>query len=280
MKFSLLLLIIVLFSCHDLQARQPYQAEITVDDENATVSAPNLVDLKRDLSSPEIKALIPIYTPVSPVSFDLNFRGILASAFFAENSTTFVVNFTQLGVTKTFSGSTREESLGLFKEYIRDAGTHHNLLKAYVRYSPIDPIAGNPNSLMAQMAQADYLVGHLSPLSGCSCCWKAQPIVNQIQVGTYADRSFAGGFDTTSVTLPFRYSYSPDLDHALILDTPLTYLRNGGASSLVGSIGIGYHIPVINGWSLTPIVRFGAGGSLDLCTSGSFISGGLTNVFN
>ncbi|WP_068467172.1 hypothetical protein [Candidatus Protochlamydia phocaeensis] len=169
---------------------------------------------------------------------------------------------------ETFTGSTREESLALFKEYIRDAGKHHRLLKAYARYSPIDPIAGNPNSLMAQMGQADYVIGHLSPLSGCQCGWTAQPLVNQVQIGSHIGRSFTGGFDTTSVTIPLRYSYSWDLNHAFIIDAPLTYLRNAGASSLVGSLGIGLRLPMGNGWSITPIVRFGSGGSLDLCTSG------------
>lgn len=280
MKLLLSCLIICLFPFCCLQSRQPYRATILVDDEQATVTAPNLVDLRRDLRTSAIEKLIPIYTPELPASLDINLRGILASGSFAANSTTFVVQFPQLGVTNTFTGGTREESLTLFKDFVRDAGTHGNLLKAYARFSPIDPIAGNPNSLMAQMGQADYLVGHLSPLSGCSCGWSSQPIVNQIQVGLHAGRSFAGGFDATLLTLPLRYSYSPDLDHAFILDAPLTYLRNGGASSLVGSIGIAYRLPILNSWSLTPIVRLGAGGSLDLCTSGSFISGGVTSVFN
>lgn len=277
---NLCLACLFLASGIDLSAREPYEAVITVDSASATVSAPNLVDLKRDLSTPEIKKLIPFYTPDSAVSFDIDLRGIDALTSFAENSTTLVVDIPQANIFETFTGSTREESLALFKEYIRDAGKHHRLLKAYARYSPIDPIAGNPNSLMAQMGQADYLMGHLSPLSGCNCGWHAQPIVNQAQLGAYLGRSFAGGFDTTSVTVPLRYSYSRDLNHAFIIDAPLTYLRNGGASSLVGSLGVGFRWPVWNGWSLTPIVRFGAGGSLDLCTAGAFGSGGITSEFD
>lgn len=263
-----------------LCGREPYHVTITVDSDRASVSAPNLVDLKRDLRSSAIEELLPIYTPVSPVSFDINLRGIIASAAFEENSTTLVVEIPQVGITESFTGATREESFGLFKEFIRDAGNHHNLLKAYARFSPIDPIAGNPNSLMAQMGTADYLMGHLSPLSGCECSWSAQPIARQFQIGVHAGRAFAGNFDTTVVTFPLRYSYSPDLHYAFIVDAPLTYLRNGGASSLVGSLGAGFRFPILNGWSLTPMVRFGAGGTLDLCTAGAFLSAGVTSVFN
>ena len=43
---------------------------------------------------------------------------------------------------------------------------------------------------------------------------------------------------------------------------------------------MGFRYPVTYNWSLTPIVRVGSGGSLDLCTAGAFFSTGLTSVFN
>ncbi len=274
--FSILLSLFTLAA----SAREPYRATVTVDSASATVSAPNLVDLSRDLKTTSLEVLLPIYSPVSPVSIDINLRGIEAQAAFAAGSTILVVAIPQTGDVETFSGATRDESVQLFKEFIRDGGRKHNLLKAYARYSPIDPIAGNPNSLMAQMAQADYLLGHLSPLAGCDCSWCAQPLVHQFQAGSILGRAFSKGFDTTVVTLPLRYSYSPNGEWAFILDAPVTYLRNGGASSIVSSFGFGFRIPITCDWSLTPIVRGGAGGSLDLCTAGSFISTGVTSVFN
>jgi len=232
------------------------------------------------LNTANLESLIPFYTPNSPASLNFNIRGIEALASFPANSTTLVVAIPQAGTTQTFTGATRNDSITLFKDFIHDGGTNHNLLKAYPKYSPIDPIAGNPNSLMAQMAQADYLLGHLSPLSGCDCSWSAQPVVHQYQLGLTAGRAFCKGFDTTIVTIPLRYSYSPNLNWAFIIDAPLTYLRNGGASSLVGSLGLGFRLPITHNWSLTPTFRLGSGGSLDLCTSGNFVSPGLTSVYN
>lgn len=263
-----------------LQARQPYHATIRVDGASATVSAPNLVDLRRDLTTPNIQKLIPFYNPNSPTSLNFNIRGITALASFPANSTTLIVLIPQVGTVQTFTGGTREESLTLFKDFLRDGGNHHKIFKAYAKFSPIDPIAGNPNSLQAQMAQADYLLGHLSPLTGCDCSWSAQPIVHLYQIGFNAGRAFSRRFDTTAVTVPLRYSFSPDLNWAFIIDAPLTYLRNGGASSLHGALGFGLRVPLTRNWSLTPIVRLGAGGSLDLCTAGTFASLGLTSVYN
>lgn len=276
---KIILVMLTVLSFQTLVARQPYHATVTVNTVSATVSDPNVVDLSRDLRSDKIQALIPIYTPTSPVLIDINLRGILAIAGFAANSTDLVVFIPQTGVSQTFQGGTRDDSILLFKESIKEGGPKRKLLRAYARYSPIDPIAGNPNSLLAQMAQSDYAMGLLSPLSGCDCCWSSQPTPHQFQVGLDGIRAFSEGYETTAITVPLRYSYSPDCQWAFMIDAPLTYFRNGGASSLFLSLGVGLRFPITEGWSLTPQFRLGSGGSLDLCTSGNFISAGITSVF-
>lgn len=263
-----------------LCAYKPYHAKVHVDSASASVSATNLVDLSRDLKSSEIKKLIPFYNPTSATAINFNFRGILASTAFPQNSTILYVTFPQTGTVTTFKGETREESLLLFKDYIRDGGRKHNLLPAYALYSPIDPIAGNPNSLLSQMGYDDYLLGRLSPLAGCDCEWSAQPIVHQFQSGISYGRAFSHKFDTTSVTMPLRYSYSPNLTWAFIIDAPLTFNSNGGAYSLFGSIGTGLRVPITSAWSLMGISRFGSGGSLDLCTAACMWLNGFTSNYD
>lgn len=277
-KTSLLLLSTLPFS--SIEARQPYHATATVDTTSVNVSAPNISDLSDDLKTSSLETLAPIYTPTSPLSININLRGIDVIASFAANSTTLVVQIPDTGANETFSGATRDDSVNLFKEYVKDGGGNGGLLKAYARYSPIDPIAGNPNSLMAIMAQSDYLLGQLDPLSGCDCESSIQPIVHEFQASVTAGRVFSKGFDGTTVHFPLRYSYSPSCDWALIIDTPVTYIRNGGASSLVGSLGIGWRYQLTPGWSLTSVIRGGVGGSSDLCTAGSFVSCGLTSVYD
>lgn len=277
---SLYISLILLSQSTYTYGREPYHAIVSVDTETARVSASNLVDLKRDLRTTSLELLIPTYTPTSALSLDINLRGLIAFTSFAANSTALVVNIPNADITTTFNGGTRDQSLTLFKEFIKEGPLVSKLLKAYARYSPIDPIAGNPNSLMAQMAQADYRMGELSPLSGCDFCWNAQPLIHQFQIGTYTSRAFSKGFDTTTVSLPLRYSYSPDYRWALIVDAPLTYIRNGGASSFFGSLGTGVRIPITYDWSLTPTIRAGSGGSLDLACAGNFVSAGLVSLYN
>lgn len=264
----------------NVYAREPYHVTVVVGPEIAKVSEPNIIDMVRELKTSALEEVLPFYTPVTPVLFDFNLRGIDAIASYAANSTTLNVQIPQLGINESFSGATRDDSLDLFRDFLKNNGNNNQkILKNYAKLTAIDPIAGNPNSLMSQMAQSDYSFGRLSPLAGCSCCWSSQPIVHQFQLGLNTGRAFADEFDTTLISLPLRYSYSPCLNWAFILDAPMTLIKNGGAYSVFSSLGFGFRIPIIRDWSLTPTLRAGVGGSADLTTGGAFVSAGLTSNF-
>lgn len=268
-------LLFVFLIC-SLHAREPYHALVTVEDQSARVSAPNLVDLKRDLSGSSIQDLIPIYTPTSPVSMNLNLRGIDAILSFAANSTFLQLEIPEANISTVFEGATRDESIALMKESIRDGGQNHRLLRAYARFSPIDPIAGNPLSLMAAMSQSDYLLGYNFPLQGCCCDPRGR---HRFKGGAEFTRGFSDGFETSLATLPLQYGYSRCGSRELIIDLPVSYMKSGGSSSVFSSFGVAVKAPLTCRWSLTPAVRFGAGGTLDLCTSGSFLSAGVTSTY-
>ncbi len=277
-----LFLLLLCFHVMPLHSREPYSAKITVDHESVKESATNVLGLSQELHSSSIQKLIPIYTPTSAVSFLLNLRGITADASFAANSTTLVFTIPQLDITQTFTGVTRDDSVTLFKDYITSTVQQQNkhFLQAHARLTPIDPIAGNPNSLQAQMAQSDFMMGRLTPFSGCSDCWEAQPVTHLFQGDFNFSRVFAGGFDSAAYSLPHRYSYSPKGTWALVVDVPLSIIYVGGAYAITGSAGLGFRFPITHSWSLTPTLRFGSGGSVDLNCGGNFIAPGLTSAFN
>jgi len=275
---AFLSILLTFFSLPFIEAYEPYHATVVVDGDSAKISAPNLVDLSRELKGESIKELIPSYTPTSELLVDINLRGIDTVGFFAANSTVLVLTIPEANIVEVFDGGTRNASFLLYKDYVRDAGIKSFILRYYAKYSPIDPIAGNPNSLMARMAQSDYMLGRLTPLSGCDCSCAAQPKRHLFQAGLNAERAFSYSFDTTSITVPMRYSYSPSRTWAIILDAPLTYNRNGGASSFYSSLGVAARFPLKNYWAITPIARIGFGGTLDLCTAGTFLSSGLESV--
>ncbi len=279
-----------LFSLVDAHAREPYKAIVNVGSQSATFTTTNVVDLTKDLSTAAIHAKIGGYTSTSAASLTLNLRGLTVTGSYPAGSTTLTVQIPQAGIVVSFSGSTREESNRLFEEFYY-TGAHDNrkFRNAFARYTPIDPIAGNPNSLMSLMAQADFAFARLSPLSGCQdccqkCCedpnWSSQPLVHQFQVQGIGARAMSETFDTIVLSLPFRYSYSPTKTWALIFDLPFTLLDNDGAWSIDGSLGAGFRIPIVYTWTLTPTVRLGLGCSPSFNTLGSFVSSGLLSNIN
>lgn len=268
------------FLLQTLHTYEPYHAKVAANNTVVNISAPNLVDLNRELDAASLAEIIPGYTPNTAIAFGIDLRGLEALTFFPANSTTLFLEIPNAGITETFTGATRDESLILFKEFIKEGRSLKKLLKAYSRYSPIDPVAGNPTSLMSLMTESDYLLGQLSPFNGCDCCYNTQSLKHQFQAGLDLSRATVKKFDSTGISLPLRYSYSPRNTWAIIVDLPLEYLRNGGASSVIGSLGIGWSIPITSNWSLTSVARLGSGGSLDLCTSGSFVSIGAVSSFH
>jgi len=261
-----------------LEARNPYHADIVVGAESARFSESTILNLIEDLETISIQRRIAVYTSNSAASLFLNLRGLIGIASYAANSTALTISIPQAGISETFVGATREESNQLFDEFIKnDPHASLNLRKAHAKYTAIDPIAGNPNSLMSLMTQADYLLGRLSPLAGCDYCWTAQPIHNQFQAGIQTGWAFCDEFTTSVFTLPLRYTYSRDLNYAFIIDAPQTFLVNGRAVSYNGSLATGLRVPITHEWSLTTIFRGGLGLSGDLSTAGIFASAGMVS---
>ena len=218
--FSFLILMAVVCS-GIVEGRQPFHGLIDVSGTTARVSAPNIGTLTNDLRTSALEELIPIYTPTSAVTIGINLRGIPVITGFRSELHCINSKYSEVRHQHLISGSTRDESVLLLKEYLKSTtnGTKR-LFRGFAKYSPIDPIAGNPNSLMGLMSQGDYLLGNLSPLSGCDCSWSAQPIRHQFQVGLNVGRGLVSGYETTCVNIPLRYSYSPNRRSASLLICP------------------------------------------------------------
>ena len=65
------------------------------------------------------------------------------------------------GIEHTFTGATRDEAQDAVTEYFKGAGGSDvtKVLQAAVRETAIDPVAGNPDSLMSLMGEADFAQG-------------------------------------------------------------------------------------------------------------------------
>lgn len=230
--------------------------------------------------------------PASEAIAEVNFRGAPLTLFFAEGETNLI--FTALGETLVFDGSsrrsgstpiTRDQSLAELSDYLlkQESNIRNSIAKELIATSPVEPLAGNPNSLMgtivtnsfSQAIEASSQVvedGSTTSADGTS--------QSSFAMAARFGRFNQGGRNIDSFSLPLSYSFDID-DNKLILSLPLTYTRvENLAQSFQAGLGVAWQQQVAKNWTLTPAVNYGATGSVDLASVGQIISVSLTSVYS
>jgi hypothetical protein len=258
----------------------------------------------------------------------LDFRGLTGMTLdFAQNDGRLIFSVPQLGFTKTFGAAVicasqfecadaRRQALRDLRDFLEsDPVFLKRLLTALVRYSPIDPLAGNPDSLFSRSMRADFQNGFthkVSQIWGCKTTAfneygkgiqvasagdvgdifadaraREAELQGQNEIGfglqyatTTAD-STGGNYETTSYAVPLSYTIKLDSDprKKVRVDLPLGYSDTDGAESYSLGFGIAYTHPLSDVWTLTPSVGAGATGSDDLGSAGGVASYSLTSAY-
>jgi hypothetical protein len=267
-------------------------------------------------SAENITNLLASYNELSPASFDLNVRGLPATATYIENSQELTFRVPSLGIDLSFTGATRDDSQDMFTDFLEADGDDilQRMLQELVATTPIDPVAGNPNSAVARMGMADFGFGtdfNMGPaMAPSDVNWStatrggsgtlstggtstdggprggAGPVGEQStsawSLGLSAGRFSAGEYDNELISLPIQYTrYGEDPRRQLRISMPISYIDTEGSTSYNASLGIGYRFPIVNDdWSLTPAARVGAVGSEDLGSAAIVYSASLTSNYN
>lgn len=276
-------------------AASPFEAALTVDGGKAIDrNYARLDDLINQFTDTSLMQLAPSYTPVSAANAAVNLRGLEGvSLSYAANSPILMLSIPSLGIQQSFGTATgtRDDSQAALKAFFRGSAGKElltRLLNGLAAHSPIDPMAGNPHSLMALMASADFdresndiMAGMSGAASGAMGNGEAGANPHNffgigVRFGRYSDEQFK----SSVYTLPLSYTHVfDDPRFALIADLPLTYVNSEGAKSASGSLGLGLRVPLLPDWSLTPGVRAGIAGSSDLGSAGLIYSGSLTSNY-
>ena len=82
-----------------------------------------------------------------------------------------------------------------------------------------------------------------------------------------------------SALVSYRLNFE-ESNAAVLIDLPVNWVRNGESDSLSGSLGIGVRLPVTDWWSITPAIRAGVAGSVDLGAAAVIYSGSVTSDTN
>lgn len=229
---------------------------------------------------------------VAAINGVFDIRGANAVAGYAQNSPAFSVRIVDEDGTTisnkhgelcsfNYNGATRQESFDAFDEAIDDeaAPTSRALLgcltRAFVTTSPVDPLAGNPNSLQSTLARSA-----LDLSSGDSAIEEAgvdgaNSAGDPWIIGASVGFGSAGRFDLTRIDARIARGFRvfEGGRGRLKLDVPFNYTSINGAAVFGGQIGLGLEVPVTPNFSLEPRASYGVTGSVDAGQVGHIAQG-------
>jgi hypothetical protein len=264
-------------------ARDLFSASISIGGGPATTlgtdrarDVPDLIDTQTLLS------IDPGYDATQAVAATLDIRGLRGELSFDALVDTLRFTVPAAGVDVSFDGPTRDAAISDFEDWLKgefasalapkDVTTA--LLQALVAQSPVDPVAGNPNSLQSRMFDADFRMGTAGGLSALREGGIVPSLFRLDIGGGYYD---ADGFDVYAVDLPLHFGFGIGERFALMLDVPVTFTSTEGAWSGMTSGGLGMRVKPFSWWALTPAARIGGVGSLDVGALAVMYSGTLTS---
>lgn len=227
----------------------------------------------------------PAFNPdQSPLTVDIQARGIGIHVTADDGSPALTMTIPSLKLTQTFQGRTRDESVNAIIEWFKRSNLLSEFARLSAKLSPVDPLAGNPNSAQARTVSTAFDRGFSrlasqgdAPSGGAD----ASPVrnSNSVSAGVRYRMGF-GQHGSGSYTLPLGYSwrFNDDARHQISFDVPLTYQSVEGGHVFALGLGSGYSHPITDHWVLTAGVDYGLAASGDLGANGHVLTGTLTSL--
>ena len=145
----------------------------------------------------------------------------------------------------------------------------------WVEKTSIDPVAGNPNSLMGQLTKANFNLATNGILMGNTSG------LDLFSVAPSYSQNTSNNHTIKTAYLPLKYSHYFNSDNAMFVTAPISYNQVEQAQTYSLALGLGYtHVFIRNPhvvWALTPSVYAGAVGSVDLGSGTLLYDGALAS---
>ncbi len=267
---------------------------VTASDGVTTVSAGyrSVIDSLDSMSQVGLNNLFRPRNPAfdartSPLTVNIVARGLPLNFQADPNSPSITMTIPAIHFTGKFDGPTRDDSLKAIRDWFKKNGGRllGELARKNAELSPVDPLAGNPNSAQARTVSTsfDRGFGRLASLSEASAGKEAgqesPKNSNMVSVGARYRAGF-GDYGSGSYTLPLGYSwrFDDDVRHQISFDVPFTYQSVEGGHVYSLGVGLGYSHPINDLWVLTAGVDYGLAESKDLGANGHVITGTLTSL--
>lgn len=279
----------------------PFRVGVQIDlpaagfSQAASFEQNTITDIQEFLDPAGIATVVgPVLAQVGQIQQVFDLRGATVLAGYALNSPTLtlqVVSPTGEVISRdgascafSFNGGGRQASYNLFDNALDNESdpTTRALLgcisRAFSRYSPVDPVAGNPGSLQASMVRSALDLTNGDSLIEQGANTAGDPWI----VGASYAAGGAGRFDIDRVDARVQRSFRVlEGNRAMLkIDLPFSYARISKTKVYSGQLGIGLEVPLkAERWSLEPRVAVGAVYSGQAGSAGTIVQASLTSRY-
>lgn len=262
---------------------QPASDTISGGVQSPTVGFTTVAELFSNATTAGFSQLNGSYNSNSASVIRFGYRGLPLTLTTSTGSPAITFLVPALNQTTVFNSKpTRNENVADLRQYLKsDGGSVLNQINQLLaKVSPIDPVAGNPNSMQSQMVMGDF-DRNFTQFASNSSEPSSGPVSNLIGVGLGFGSFRQGGVNSQSLTLPLSYTFRPELDprRQLTFYAPVSVSTVAGARSYSFNLGASYRIPINDEWALTPGVGYGISGSVDLGSAAAMLAASVTSQY-
>lgn len=222
------------------------------------------------------------YTNTSVATVLGRFSDVGVNLSYLNSSTTLNYNFVEIGDSGSFTGSTRDESQQMLKDYIKKTSVIGRIMKYQAENSATSPITGAGGMIPMTIA-ADFnnsFSNSPTSIGGTPAGGSNNNLIGiGISHGSYNVDNSSDNVTTTSI--PLYYTIRNDIDprRQLMFSLPVTLVQVGDAKTVHAGLGISYRLPITDNWTLTPGARYSAVASVDRATVATLYSGSLASTY-
>lgn len=271
-------------------ADAPFNIDITVGNVSKSFFFSKVADIFDQVDQDELKKVFRNYDETAAARADIDYRGLPLNLEFVKDSSTLIFKIPSLNIDEIFMEATRNASVKKLEKYLKSEGGDilNRIQRALIAQSPVDPIAGNPSSMMGTMVSEQFQNGfgdqttNIAAAAEVSASEEERNPENLVHFGTRFGQYVASGKKTSALTVPLGYSFNlQDGDGLRSIDfsLPITLTDTEGASSANVSLGIGLTYAINSQWRLSPAAGVGVAGSIDLGSAGGIGSLSLTSAY-
>lgn len=304
MVSAVLVAIVVAFAATPASARKLFVLTYEVTGVGRdSVGRNDLREIGDLFSETVIRQSLPAYSGDEGVTATLDIRGIPMSIRYPENSAVLTIEVPQAGlfveiVPPVSTGDVAEDrkiSEAILEEWLegdvdlistnpqtgeKTSTDLSPVFEALVEFSPVEPVAGNPNSLESRNVMSDFRMAMASQLLGAHGSGdEPRELETRFRAEFDTQGIFAGPFTGQAYELDLGLELGTPSDRiSVLLDLPIAITVAETAESYMASAAVGLLFRPLYHWNLIPSFRAGVAGSFELGALAVLYNASLASV--